>query len=111
MKASLPLLAVLASTTVAAAPASSPPSVYRFDISIAGIDTSPATYTLLLAEDIRGELHSGPNIAYFGGSAAGSLRKELGVELKLRYSEHNGTLLVDGEFRMSSLANPGAPNP
>jgi hypothetical protein len=111
MKASLPLLAVLSSTAVAAAPTTAPASVYRFDVSIAGIDASPATYTLLLAENIRGELHSGPNISYFGGSPAGSIRKELGMDLKLRYAEHNGVLLVDGEFRMSAIANPSAPNP
>ena len=115
MKASLPVLAILSSTALAsaAAPATPPPpaSVYRFDITITGIETTPATYTMLLAEDIRGKLHSGPNIPYVGGAPVASMREQLGMDLDLRYVDHGGTLLVDGSFGMRSVVVPTSANP
>jgi hypothetical protein len=112
MKASLPILAVLSSTALAAPVQPTPTvSVYRFDVSIAGIEPSPATYTLILAEDRPGQVHSGPNIAYVSGSAGAVQREQLGVDLGLRYVERNGVLLVEGDFSMRSVVAPTGPNP
>jgi hypothetical protein len=111
MKATLPLVALLSSTALAAPAPTPPASVYRFDVSVAGIDVSPATYTLLLAEDTRGKLHSGPNIPYVGGSPVASMRENLGMDLELRYEGRNGMLLVDGSFWMRTVVVPTSPNP
>ncbi|HEY1814577.1 MAG TPA: hypothetical protein VGG74_19630 [Kofleriaceae bacterium] len=107
MMRSLIVTALLCSPALAAPgssppPQAAPPSVYRFDVSVAGIDATPATYTMVLAENRRGELSSGTNIAYPTAAGATS-REQLGMELELSYANHNGVLFVEGEFEMSAL--------
>ena len=109
-----PMLVLLASSTALAAPPAAPPapaSVYRFDLSVTGIDASPATYTMLLAEGHRSELRSGTNVPFTAGG--GIAREQLGMRLDLQYEQRGNMLLVEGGFDMSALvpstAGTGAP--
>jgi hypothetical protein len=113
MKRSLLLVAMLSLPAFAgpSQPTTAPASIYRFDVAIAGIDPAPATYTLILAEDKPGSLHSGPNIPYALGSANTTQREQLGMELKLRYSQHDSVLLVEGDFDMRSVVGSNSANP
>lgn len=102
------LLVLLASSTAFASPSSGPPapaSFYRFDVSIAGVDASPVTYTLVLGEDRPGILRTGPNIPLAAASGSWS-REQLGMDLDLSYMQHGGVLLVEGEFGISALVSP-----
>jgi len=107
MRSSIVLL-LLCSPAIAApptpgTPAPGPASIYRFDVSVTGIDAAPATYTMIVAEDRQSKLRSGPNIAYPAGGSSATQREQLGMELELSYSQHAGVLLVEGDFGMTSL--------
>lgn len=109
-----PLFVLLASSTALATPTSAPPapaSVYRFDVAVTGIDASPATYTMLLAENRPSELRSGTNVPF--PAPGGVAREQLGMRLELSYAQHGNLLLVEGGFDMSALvpnaAGTGAP--
>jgi len=111
MKSPLIIVAMLCSPALAAPPGGLPPpsSVYRFDVSITGLDTTPATYALVLAEAQQGRIESGANIPYPG--ASGVSRELLGMELKMTYVQRGSVLLLEGDFDVKSLGASGANGP
>lgn len=107
-------LAVVVASSVLALPALADPqpqpqqpqparSVYKFDVSITGIDAQPATYAIVVEENERGVLSSGANVQI------GNTRQELGLQLKLSYSQRGGAIVASGDFEMSNADQTSNP--
>ena len=99
-------LAALCSPALAGPPAP-PASIYRFDVTITGLDAKPATYSLMLGENQRGTAESGSNIPYATSSTTTS-RESLGMKLEMSYQQHAGVLVVDGGFELTALDPSGS---
>ncbi|HTR52520.1 MAG TPA: hypothetical protein VMJ10_17520 [Kofleriaceae bacterium] len=98
-------LAALCSPALAGPPP--PSSVYRFDVTITGLDSKPATYTLMLGENQRGTVESGSNIPYATSSTTTS-RESLGMKLEMSYQPQAGVLVVAGGFDLTALDASGS---
>jgi hypothetical protein len=101
-------LVLAALCTPALAGPTAPASIYRFDVTITGLDAKPATYTLMLGESQTGRVQSGSNIAY-STSSTSTARENLGMSLEMSYTQHAGVLLVDGGFEVTALDPSGSP--
>jgi len=103
---------LLASSTAAAdPPAAAPRSLYRFDVTITGLEdgprAAPATYTIVLTENQSGAVASGDNVS-LGPSAAGAVaRQDVGLSLRLSYSLRGETVLLAGLVEVSSAVSGG----
>jgi hypothetical protein len=101
------MLAILATPAFAdTAPAATPaPSIYRFEISITGMDpdpkAAPATYTLTLQEGRAGTIATGANIALSTGQSAA--RQNVGLDIKMEYTLRGGTVILDGDVELTAL--------
>ncbi|HEY1557946.1 MAG TPA: hypothetical protein VGF94_24120 [Kofleriaceae bacterium] len=90
-----------------AGPPPTPASIYRFDVTINGLDAKPATYTLMLGENQLGHVSSGSNIPY-ATSPTSTARENLGISLEMSYQQHGAVLLVDGGFELTALDPSGS---
>ena len=99
-------LAALCSPALAGPPPM-PASVYRFDVTITGLDAKPATYTMMIGENLQGHVQSGSNIS-FATSSTTTARENLGVTIDLAYQQHAGVLIVDGGFEITALDPSGS---
>jgi len=99
------------------APAATPPAatIYRFEVSITGIEqdpkAAPATYTLTLQENTTGLVSTGANIAMTSGQNA--TRQNVGLDIKMSYTLRNGVVVLSGDLEMSAVEatqTNGAPN-
>lgn len=105
--------ALVLSSRVAAAdpPAAAPRSLYRFDVTITGLEAgphaAPATYTIVLTENQTGDVATGANVPLGPAGASAVARQDVGLNLRLSYTLRGETVLLAGQVEVSS-AEAGA---
>lgn len=103
-------LALAAATPVAAAAPSASASIYRFDVSITGMDPKggPTQYTLVLQENQHGELQTGSNIPLAPLGASQAPRQQIGLEMKFMYELRGSVVVLSGDVELTT-ADPATP--
>lgn len=96
--------------------APSPPRpVYRFDVTITGVDQDPrapaATFALNLEENQRGGFSTGSNVPLTTGNAspgAAVARQDVGLNVHFSFVLRGSTPVVSGNVELSSVDAGGA---
>ncbi len=108
--AALSTAVVLASSAALAdpPPPDAPRSIYRFDVSVTGVEegprAAPATYTLILRENQMGSASTGANIALGAAGGAGPApRQDVGLSLRFTYTLRGEVALLTGYVELSSV--------
>jgi hypothetical protein len=95
-----------------------PRPVYRFDVTIAGVDQDPrapaATFALNLEENQRGGFSTGSNVPLTTGNAspgAAVARQDVGLHVHFSFVLRGSTPVVSGNLELSSVDAAGGAGP
>ncbi|HUJ61818.1 MAG TPA: hypothetical protein VLX92_25110 [Kofleriaceae bacterium] len=93
------VLAMLSAPALAETP-STPHALYRFDISIAGLDHDPATYSVFLEENVDGQVSTGANIPLATGTT--TFREQTGLNMHFKFHLRDKIVVLEGDVELST---------